>query len=158
MTEGERSLRRSRRSFLALTGGERSLRVLYTLKSVKGPRDDLGISLRVSKRRSVTCPVLIYEGHHYFGRRSSSAWAKKAAALRNISFAHLSSHTSRSSCFILARSSLLRRMILLGLKNQANRPFPNLFLKIFFLCLSVYPPTLFTLQQTRGDSRWKGNP
>ncbi len=42
MTEGERSLRRSRRSFLALTGGERSLRVLYTLKRVKDPRDDLG--------------------------------------------------------------------------------------------------------------------
>src|SRR5215204_2636137 len=43
-------------------------------------------------------PVLVNEGDHHFGRRSSSAWAKKAAALRRISSARRDSRTSRSSC------------------------------------------------------------
>lgn len=48
--------------------------------------------------------MLINERHHYFGLRSSSAWTKKAAALRRISLARLSSRFSRSSC--LSRCSL----------------------------------------------------
>src|SRR5215510_3668128 len=47
--------------------------------------------------------VLVDKRHHYFGRRSSSAWAKKAAALRRISLARFNSRFSRSSC--LRRSS-----------------------------------------------------
>ena len=40
------------------------------------------------------------EIHHYLCGRSSYAWAKKAAALRRISFARCSSLFSRSSCLI----------------------------------------------------------
>ena len=36
-------------------------------------------------------PLRIDERHHHFGRRASSAWAKKADALRKISFARFSS-------------------------------------------------------------------
>ena len=35
----------------------------------------------------------IDEGHHHFGRRSSSAWAKNAEAFRKISLARRSSRT-----------------------------------------------------------------
>src|SRR5512143_3971887 len=41
--------------------------------------------------------VFLDERHHHFGRRSSSAWTKKAAALRRISLARLSSPFSRSN-------------------------------------------------------------
>ena len=44
---------------------------------------------------------------HQFGRRSSSAWAKKAEALRKISFARLSSRFSRSRSFNRCRSSVV---------------------------------------------------
>ncbi|CAN5779529.1 hypothetical protein BH11MYX2_BH11MYX2_38350 [soil metagenome] len=40
--------------------------------------------------------MLVDERHDYLGRRSSSAWAKYADALRRISFARFSSRTSRS--------------------------------------------------------------
>src|SRR5215475_15419640 len=50
--------------------------------------------------------MLIDEGNHHFGRRSSSAWAKKAAALRRISLARFNSLTSRSSSLRRSRSEL----------------------------------------------------
>src|SRR5262249_668596 len=52
--------------------------------------------------------VLVDEGDHHFARRSSSAWAKNADALRKISFARLSSTFSRWSRFSSARSSVVR--------------------------------------------------
>src|SRR4029453_2466969 len=55
----------------------------------------------------VALPVLIDEGHHHFARRSSSAWAKNAAAFFKISLARFSSNTSRWSRFNSARSSVL---------------------------------------------------
>ena len=49
-------------------------------------------------------PVFVDERHHHFGRRSSSAWAKKADAFRRISLARRSSRFSRSSSFSRSRS------------------------------------------------------
>src|SRR5262245_46061709 len=57
---------------------------------------------------SILGPMLIDEGNRHFGRRSSSAWAKKAAALRRISFARFNSLTSRSSSLRRSRSELDR--------------------------------------------------
>src|SRR5690606_19868103 len=45
---------------------------------------------------------------HHLRRRSSSAWAKYADAVRRISLARLSSRFSRSSCFRRSRSEVLR--------------------------------------------------
>ena len=50
----------------------------------------------------------VNEGHHYLGRRSSSACAKNAEAFRRISFARLSSRFSRSSVVSRSRSSVVR--------------------------------------------------
>src|SRR5690606_18055701 len=46
---------------------------------------------------SVLTTVVVDEGDHHLGRRSSSACAKYADALRRISFARRNSFTSRSS-------------------------------------------------------------
>src|SRR5262245_7539994 len=54
--------------------------------------------LRADRLDPVLGPMLIDERHHHFGRRSNSAWAKKAAALRRISVARFNSRFSRSSC------------------------------------------------------------
>jgi len=51
--------------------------------------------------------MIVDKRHHYFGQRSSSAWAKYADALRKISFTRLSSLLSRASCFKRSRSSVL---------------------------------------------------
>src|SRR5205085_1772194 len=69
----------------------------------RGDRQDLADRLDPIGRA-----VLVDEGDHHFGRRSSSACAKNADALRRISFARLSSKFSRSSCFSRARSSVVR--------------------------------------------------
>src|SRR4030095_16947516 len=53
-------------------------------------------------------PMPVDEGDHHFGRRSSSAWAKKAAAWRSISLARFNSRLSRSSSFRRSRSELVR--------------------------------------------------
>src|SRR5690606_28894251 len=45
----------------------------------------------------VSVAVLVDKVHHHFGRRSSSAWAKNADALRRISLARFNSRFSRSS-------------------------------------------------------------
>ena len=47
------------------------------------------------------------EPDHHFARRSSSAWAKYADALRKISFARFSSRFSRSNAFSRCRSSVV---------------------------------------------------
>jgi hypothetical protein len=52
--------------------------------------------------------MLVDEGHHHFGRRSSSAWAKYADALRGISFARFSSRFSRSISSRRSRSFVAR--------------------------------------------------
>src|SRR5688572_20511251 len=54
--------------------------------------------LRADRLDPILAPMSVDEGDHYFGRRSSSAWAKKAAALRRISLARFNSRFSRSSC------------------------------------------------------------
>src|SRR5262247_2704851 len=64
--------------------------------------------LRADRLDPVLGPMLIDEGDHHFGRRSSSAWAKKAAALRRISLARFNSLTSRSSSLRRSRSELDR--------------------------------------------------
>src|SRR5262245_32945249 len=55
----------------------------------------------------ILTPMLVDEGDHYFGRRSSSTWAKKAAALRRISLARFNSKFSRSSCLRRSCSELV---------------------------------------------------
>ncbi len=52
--------------------------------------------------------MIVDERDHGFDRRSSSAWAKYADALRRISLAWRSSRISRSSALIRSRSSLVR--------------------------------------------------
>src|SRR6476661_5273331 len=52
--------------------------------------------------------IRIDEADHGFHRRSSSAWAKYALALRKISLAWRNSRTSRSSAFMRSRSSVVR--------------------------------------------------
>ncbi len=52
-------------------------------------------------------PVRVDERHHHLARRSSSAWTKKADALRRISLARLSSRFSRSSSLSHSRSELV---------------------------------------------------
>lgn len=73
------------------------------------------------------------ERRHLLGGRSSSAWAKKADALRRISFARRSSLTSRSSSFIRARSSLVR---------PPRRPVSISARRTYFLNLSGEQPIL----------------
>jgi hypothetical protein len=51
--------------------------------------------------------MLVDERDHHFGRRSSSACAKYADALRRISFARRSSRFSRSSSLSRSRSPLV---------------------------------------------------
>src|SRR4029453_3492424 len=55
----------------------------------------------------VATPVIVDEGDHVLDRRSSSAWAKYAEALRRISLAWRSSRTSRSSALIRSPSALV---------------------------------------------------
>src|SRR5690606_38665072 len=56
---------------------------------------------------SVLLTVLVDERHHHFARRSSSACAKYADALRRISLARCSSRFSRSSSLSRSRSWLV---------------------------------------------------
>src|SRR5262245_50262609 len=63
--------------------------------------------LRADRLDPILTPMLVDEGDHYFGRRSSSAWAKKAAALRRISLARFNSKFSRSSCLRRSCSELV---------------------------------------------------
>jgi hypothetical protein len=64
--------------------------------------------LGADRLNPVRGPVGVDERHHHFGRRSSSAWAKNADALRRISLARRSSRFSRSSVRSRSRSSVER--------------------------------------------------
>src|SRR5207253_4097985 len=64
--------------------------------------------LRTDRLDPIVLSMLVHEGHHHFGRRSSSAWAKYADAFRRISLARFKSTTSRSSTFNRCRSSVVR--------------------------------------------------
>lgn len=79
---------------------------LAALLLVVGRRGDR--QHRADRLAPVSLAVGVDESHHHLGRRSSSAWAKKADALRKISFTRRSSRTSRSSCLRRSRSSLVR--------------------------------------------------
>ena len=56
---------------------------------------------------SIFSPMLVDKRDQYFGRRSSSAWAKKADALRRISLARFSSRFSRSNSLSRSRSEVV---------------------------------------------------
>ena len=78
---------------------------LAGLLLVVGRRGDRKLS--ADRLDPVLLAMLVDERHHHLGRRSSSAWAKYADALRRISLARRSSRTSRSSSLIRAFSSLV---------------------------------------------------
>ena len=61
----------------------------------------------------------------YFPRRSSSAWAKYADAFRRISFARVSSRTSRSSSFNRSRSLVVRPGPMPGITLRLPHPLPQ---------------------------------
>src|SRR6266550_4704666 len=63
--------------------------------------------LRADRLDPVCIAMRVNERDHDFPRRSSSAWAKNADALRRISLARRNSCTSRSSAFTRSRSSLV---------------------------------------------------
>src|SRR6266550_2242715 len=63
--------------------------------------------LRADRLDPVCVAMRVDERDHDFPRRSSSAWAKNADALRRISLARRNSCTSRSSAFTRSRSSLV---------------------------------------------------
>ena len=63
--------------------------------------------LPADRLASVLAAVRVDERSHVLGRRSSSAWAKYADALRRISFARPSSRFSLSSALSRSRSSLV---------------------------------------------------
>src|SRR5205814_7800689 len=98
------NLRYQRR--IALQPRRQTLRIsLPCLVFVVGRRGDR--QLLADRLDPVLGTVGVDECHHHFARRSSSAWAKKADALRRISFARRSSAFSRSSALSRSRSSLL---------------------------------------------------
>src|SRR4030095_10953364 len=68
--------------------------------------------LRADRLDPILGSALVDKRHHYFGRRSSSAWAKKAAALRRISLARFNSRFSRSSCLRRSCSVLVSPALL----------------------------------------------
>jgi hypothetical protein len=79
----------------------------------------------------VRIPMRVDETHHHFDRRSSSAIAKYADALRRISLAWRSSRFSRSSAFILSAISL---------EMPARRPLStSAFLTHSFRVCGVHP-------------------
>src|SRR5690606_31231934 len=61
--------------------------------------------LRAQRFHAIVGSMQVDERSHHFGRRSSSAWAKKAEALRKISLARFSSRFSRSSSLSRSRSN-----------------------------------------------------
>src|SRR6202521_3604056 len=75
------------------------------LMSVIGGRGDLQHT--TDRLDPVSPAMIVYEDDHGLNRRSSSAWAKYAEALRRISLAWRSSRFSRSRAFIRSRSSVV---------------------------------------------------
>src|SRR5690606_20843671 len=86
---------------LGPSGSKRRVTLLCFVRVVGGWSDRQHARDRLD---SILLPVLVDEGHHHLCLRSSSAWAKKAAAFRRISLARRSSRFSRSSSFIRSRS------------------------------------------------------
>jgi hypothetical protein len=82
-------------------------------KHVPVPRGMLAIRRRgdlkhpTDRLDSVSVAVLVDERAHHFVRRSSSAWAKYADALRRISLAWRSSRFSRSSARMRSCSAVV---------------------------------------------------
>jgi hypothetical protein len=70
--------------------------MLRLVQEIGGRSDRQG---RADRLDSEGVAVLVNEGHHHFARRSSSAWAKNAAAFFRISLARFSSKFSRWSRF-----------------------------------------------------------
>jgi integrase len=64
--------------------------------------------LRADRLDPVLIAMAVNEVDHHFGRRSSSAWAKDADALRRISLARRSSWFSRSNPLSRSRSSVVK--------------------------------------------------
>src|SRR5690606_2123408 len=92
---------------VALRARRASLRLsLLLLLCVVGRRSDR--QYIADRLDSVLLTVLVDERHHHFARRSSSACAKYADALRRISLARRSSRFSRSSSLSRSRSWLVR--------------------------------------------------
>src|SRR5690606_23786469 len=92
--------------FVPLDSLRPALRVCLTraVFVVAGWRD---LELATDRLDAVLGPVLVDEGVHQRVKRSSSAAAKKADALRRISFARLSSRFSRSSDLSRSLSSVV---------------------------------------------------
>jgi hypothetical protein len=66
--------------------------------------------------------MLVDERHHYFGRRSSSAWAKYADALRRISLARFSSRNNLGEIKSLGiRDVVLSKAPGLAIKEMIKR-------------------------------------
>src|SRR5690606_4720131 len=88
---------------VALRSRRQATRFAFSLgvKAISRRRDRQDFADRLD---AVDLAVFVDERHHHFCRRSSSAWAKYAEALRRISLARLSSRFSRSSAFMRSRS------------------------------------------------------
>src|SRR5690606_7999034 len=86
---------------LLSVGSQRRIPVPSPVRVVRRRGDRQDIADRLDP---VGTAVLVDEHDHHLGRRSSSAAAKYADALRRISFARFSSRTSRSRSFSRARS------------------------------------------------------
>src|SRR5690606_20879995 len=89
---------------LGPSGAKRRITLLCLMRIV-GRRSDRQYA--ADRLDSVLLPVSVDEGHHHLSPRSSSAWAKKAAAFRKISLARRSSRTPRSSSLIRSRSAVV---------------------------------------------------
>src|SRR5690606_41862054 len=83
------------------SGSKRRVTLLCFVRVVGGWSDRQHARDRLD---SILLPVLVDEGLHHLCLRSSSAWAKKAAAFRRISLARRSSRFSRSRSLIRSRS------------------------------------------------------
>ena len=97
-----------------------------------GAAGDVGVVCRRGDRQHladrldpVVVAVRIDEADHGFHRRSSSAWAKYALALRRISLAWRSSRFSRSSALMRSRSSVVvpgpLALVALGLPHPVRQ-------------------------------------
>src|SRR5437867_6618885 len=93
--------------------------------------------LRADRLDPVLGPVGVNERHHHFGRRSSSAWAKKADALRRISLARFSSRFSRSNSLSRSRSVLV---------NPARRPWSRSAWRTHLRSVSAVQPIFAAIE------------
>src|SRR4029453_14318716 len=90
---------------LGASGPSRRIMVSRVVKEVRRRGDRQHGADRLDP---VGIAVVVDEGHHHLGRRSSSACAKNADAFRKISLARFSSRFSRSRSFSRCRSSVVK--------------------------------------------------